>query len=70
MGMMRTVGLGLMFAGLAEARCAMCWLTAQSLGAARGHVLNTGIVIMVVPSLVILVGSVLFVRRLDRGGKS
>lgn len=66
--MMRAIGLGIAFTALAEGRCAMCWRTAQALGAARGHVLNSGIVIMTVPSLVILVGAAIFARRLDRSG--
>ena len=70
MGMMRIFALGMMLAGLADARCAMCWRTAQSLGAARGRVLNSGILIMAVPPLFILVGSVIFLRRYDRSGNS
>ena len=68
--MIRAVALGMMFAALADGRCAMCWRTAQSLGLARGRVLNAGILIMALPPLVILVGAVIFVRRRDLGGNS
>jgi hypothetical protein len=70
MGIIRAVGLGVMFAAVADGRCAMCWRTAQSLGLARGRVLNLGILIMALPPLLILVGAVIFVRRRDRGGDS
>ena len=65
--MMRAVTLGIVFAAMADGRCAMCWRTAQSLGLAQGRVLNIGILIMAVPPLLILIGALFFISRHDRG---
>jgi len=41
----------------------MCYRNAQALGAARGHVFNTGIFILGTPPLLILGGFVVLLRR-------
>ena len=45
----------------------MCYRTAQSLSAARGRVLNSGILILGAPPLLILTGFAILIRRRNQG---
>jgi len=63
----RAAAVALLCAAGAGAQCAMCYRTAQSLGAARGRVLNSGILILGAPPLAILTGFVFLLRRRNRG---
>ena len=59
----RAFALALLCAAGAAGQCAMCYRNAQALGAARGHVFNTGIFILGTPPLLILGGFVVLLRR-------
>jgi hypothetical protein len=61
--MRRAVLLGLLWSASAGAQCAMCYRTAQALDAARGKVLNSGILVLGAPPLVLLTGLVLLIRK-------
>ncbi len=62
----RTLAIALLCAAPAGAQCALCYRTAQALGAARGKVLNSGIFILGTPPLAILTGFVFLLRRRNR----
>jgi len=47
----------------APAQCVMCYLSAKSQNAARAHVLDAGIVILIIPPTAILAGFIWFVMR-------
>ena len=57
----------LLYAAAAGAQCAMCYRTAQALSAARGRVLNSGILILGAPPLLILTGFAILIRRRNSG---
>lgn len=59
----RSLGIALMFAASGMGQCAMCYRTAQALSAARGRVLNSGILILGTPPLIILTGFAFLIRR-------
>jgi hypothetical protein len=66
MGLKRTAMVGLMWASMAWSHCAICYRTAQGLGAARGRVLNAGILVLATPPVLMLAGfAVLVARRKD-----
>ena len=62
----RALAIALLCAAPAGAQCAICYRTAQALGTARGKVLNSGILILGAPPLVILTGFVFLLRRRNR----
>ncbi len=59
----RALALALLCPAAAAAQCAMCYRTAQALDVARGRVLNSGIVILGAPPLLLLAGFALLIRR-------
>jgi hypothetical protein len=63
--MKRIAALALVAASSAFAQCVMCFRTAAAQQAERAHVLNFGILIMMVPPILILGGFMLlcYVRR-------
>jgi len=61
--MKRAIILGLLWTASAAGQCALCYRTAQSLGVARGHVFNAGILVLGTPPLLLLAGFVVFVAR-------
>ena len=63
MGIKRALALFLLCAAAASAQCAICYRTAQALNAARGRALNSGILILGAPPVLILVGFTLLIRR-------
>jgi hypothetical protein len=67
MGIKRAIVLLLLCAAAAGAQCAMCYRTAQALSAARGRVLNSGILILGAPPLLILTGFAILIRRRNSG---
>jgi hypothetical protein len=67
MGVKRTFALLLLCTAAAGAQCAMCYRTAQALSAARGRVLNSGILILGAPPLLILTGFAILIRRRNQG---
>jgi hypothetical protein len=64
--MKRVLAVGLLWAAAAGGQCAMCYRTAQALDAARGRALNSGILVLGVPPLLLLTGFVLLVARRTR----
>ncbi len=62
----RALAIALLCAMPALPQCAVCYRTAQALGAARGKVLNSGILILGAPPLAILTGFVFLMRRRNR----
>ena len=64
--MKRALALGLLWTATGEAQCAMCYRTAQALDAARGHVLNAGILVLGMPPLLLLTGFAVLVARRNR----
>ena len=66
MQMKRILAAGLLWTAAAGAQCAMCYRTAQSLDAARGHVLNSGILVLGMPPLLLLTGFAVLVARRNR----
>jgi hypothetical protein len=66
MGIKRAFALLLLCAAPVGAQCAVCYRTAQALDAARGRVLNSGILILGAPPLLILTGFAVLLRRRDR----
>ena len=63
----RALLLTLLLAGTAGAQCALCYRTAQALNAARGRALNSGILILGAPPLLLLTGFAVLIRRRSRG---
>jgi len=63
---LRSLALTLLLAASAAGQCALCYRTAQSLGAARGRILNSGILILGTPPLVILTGFAFLIHRRNR----
>jgi hypothetical protein len=62
--MKRALALGLLWTAAAGAQCAMCYRTAQALDSARGRALNSGILVLGMPPLLLLAGfAVLVIRR-------
>ena len=62
--MKRAIAVGLLWTATATAQCAICYRTAQALGAARGRVLNSGILVLATPPLILFAGFVgLVIRR-------
>jgi len=59
----RALALAVLCSAAAAAQCAMCYRTAQSLDAARGRVLNSGILVLGAPPLLLLTGFALLIRR-------
>lgn len=59
----RAAALALLCAAAAFAQCAMCYRTAQSLNAARGRVLNSGILVLGTPPLLLLSGFAFLLYR-------
>ena len=64
--MKRTLAIGLLWTAIAGAQCAMCYRTAQALDAARGRVLNSGILVLGMPPLLLLTGFAVLVARRNR----
>jgi len=62
----RTCALAMLFAAAGSAQCAMCYRTAQALSAARGRVLNSGILVLGTPPLLILAGFGILIHRRNR----
>lgn len=54
--MKRLAALVLILASSAYAQCVMCFRTAAAQNSARARVMNMGIIIMVIPPVLILVG--------------
>ena len=50
----------------ADAQCVMCYRTSKSQNQARGHVLNTGILLLGAPPFLILAGFIAFVFSKDK----
>jgi hypothetical protein len=67
MMMKRAIALALLFPAVAAGQCAVCYRTAQALSEARGRVLNSGILILGAPPLLLVAGFVALVAR-RRGG--
>jgi LPXTG-motif cell wall-anchored protein len=63
MGIKRAAALALLLCGSAAGQCAICYRTAQALSAARGRVLNSGILILGAPPVLLLAGFVFWVRK-------
>jgi hypothetical protein len=62
--MKRALAIGLLWTAAAGAQCAMCYRTAQGLDSARGRALNSGILVLGMPPLLLLAGfAVLVIRR-------
>ena len=57
--MRRVAAAAALLAGNAAAQCVMCQRTAQAQMAARAGVLNTGIFLLMVPTLALMAGFVL-----------
>lgn len=49
----------------ADAQCVMCYRTSKSQNQARGHVLNTGILLLGAPPFLILAGFIAYVFTRD-----
>jgi hypothetical protein len=64
--MKRALLLFLVWTTAAAAQCAVCYRTAQALDAARGRVLNSGILVLGTPPLLLLSGFVVLIRRRSR----
>ena len=54
--MKRILALAPLAASTAFAQCVMCFRTAAAQNAARAHVMNIGIIIMLIPPIAILAG--------------
>lgn len=69
--MKRVAALALLACSTAFAQCVMCFRTAAAQQAERAHVLNFGILIMMVPPILILGGFMLlcYVRRNEYGSE-
>jgi hypothetical protein len=65
-GVERAIAIGLLCTAAAGGQCAMCYRNAQALGAARGRVLNAGILVMAAPPLLLLGGFAVLVARRRR----
>jgi hypothetical protein len=66
MGLKRAMIAGLFWTGIASGHCAICYRTAEALGAARGRVLNSGILVLATPPILLLAGfAIVLVRRRD-----
>ena len=59
----RAIFIALLWCAPAAPQCALCYRTAQSLSAARGRVLNSGILILGAPPLLLLTGFALLLRK-------
>jgi len=64
--MKRAIALALLFPSVAAGQCAVCYRTAQALGAARGKVLNSGILVLGAPPVLLVAGFVALVARRRR----
>ena len=58
----------LVMAGALQGQCVMCQRTAAAQQAARAHVLNRGILILLVPPFA-LIGGVLWMAKRGSGGR-
>ena len=59
--------MAMLFAAAGSSQCALCYRTAQALSAARGRVLNSGILVLGTPPLLILAGFGILIHRRNRG---
>jgi hypothetical protein len=70
--MRRLLGIGVVAAALAlpgAAQCVMCYRTAHAQNEARSRVLDTGILLLGAPPIVILAGFIAFVFSKDQIGQ-